>query len=1037
LAGLGPQRLSSYYVNRWLRRRSAPELGFGKVTANDRGQLQIQYFDIPGKVDKTDSPIAKEDLEDRSLPLGTRVWLKGKPYGWQPGIVKRILPDSRYEIQPLRNTERRLIVDQTLFCVRRNLRLQDPVMALAEGYAESPTFHDARSALADEFLRQHQISRGFSAVLSAPIDLHKHQIETAARVLSDPVMRYLLADEVGLGKTIEAGLVARQVLLDDSTSKVLVLCPDNLVGQWVLELRNRLALGIYLDCGRILVEPHSRISGETEEVADGLTTFSLIVIDEAHRFLDVVEPDSHVERELDGAKGLLALSATPMRGEIDVFRRLLRLVDPVVFGDISLEDFHGRMRLREETAEHVDVLSSPLAGMLMKNKSLMSIETNLGHDDNIAKMAIRCRATSSAQAPEWNELAEYVREIYRISRRMIRHRRTPELLSSFPITGRKATIINVQETARGNIDDFLERYRDSETAEESPESFKDLVQCALAGPIALRGYLQECGEVRDEELFNSMIARIDMTASNGRLSEAAKIVGDRVDKGMRVVVVSEFPQVLDQFKILLEGEVDRWAIFHHRNGMTVEEQDEEVDFFIGEHEGGVLLGDSSIEEGRNLQEAEVLVNLDVPLDVNRLDQRIGRLDRFSHRTSPAEVVVFNETDSDWVSAHVDLLNLGFRVLDQSVSSAQLFIASTLGALTSRLQVDGVTALQIDLENLREELDRERQRGDFLEELESLDAGDLFPSSAFNQLVEYELNTGALEEAFLRFTTGVGSLDLNPRKDPDGIIGLQNAAATGLSHQEVKELESLFTPQTFNRLTALAFPGTSLFRIGDPLVTWLENYLEDDERGLVSAIVRPSAVVHSPKLFIKCEFLIQFGQFQIEALDRSQVQTLQRRGASLFQPRKLETWTDQDGLVLDEKILDELSKDFDSGFEKVLQGEIWQPVLEQLPEWSRECRSCGTAAREHVFSSEELFAAQTSSLENLEMNSNLRLGVLESRGLLLPTGPEQQSAIEEARLERESKLACISGIQSPSVIMISSLAIVLWPEGDFKGAFKSG
>ena len=102
---------------------------------------------------------------------------------------------------------------------------EDPAGAVMHGLCEAPTFYEARSDLLAELVGQRQVSRGLSGVISAPVNLYHHQVDTVARVLADPVMRYLLADEVGLGKTIEACLVVREVAKADSLSRILIVCP--------------------------------------------------------------------------------------------------------------------------------------------------------------------------------------------------------------------------------------------------------------------------------------------------------------------------------------------------------------------------------------------------------------------------------------------------------------------------------------------------------------------------------------------------------------------------------------------------------------------------------------------------------------------------------------------------------------------------------------------------------------------------------------------------------------------------------------------
>lgn len=124
----------------------------------------------------------------------------------------------------------------------------DPTPFLAAKITETPRFVDARSAFVYSVVAQRSASMGMSALLSSAIELEAHQVEVVRRVLQDPIQRYLLADEVGLGKTIEAGILIRQCFLDGGAeTHVVVLAPAALVPQWSAELATKFFLGDLLD----------------------------------------------------------------------------------------------------------------------------------------------------------------------------------------------------------------------------------------------------------------------------------------------------------------------------------------------------------------------------------------------------------------------------------------------------------------------------------------------------------------------------------------------------------------------------------------------------------------------------------------------------------------------------------------------------------------------------------------------------------------------------------------------------------------------
>src|SRR5262249_11465526 len=128
-------------------------------------------------------------------------------------------------------------------------------------------------------IEQRAVSRGLTGLLSSRVDLLPHQVEVARRVLEDPIQRYLLADEVGLGKTIEAGFIIRQSFLDDPDASVLVIVPPLLKDQWTEELDQKFDL---------ITQPRLMLIGSDElyRLAPG-ASFDLVVIDEAQHVAEL------------------------------------------------------------------------------------------------------------------------------------------------------------------------------------------------------------------------------------------------------------------------------------------------------------------------------------------------------------------------------------------------------------------------------------------------------------------------------------------------------------------------------------------------------------------------------------------------------------------------------------------------------------------------------------------------------------------------------------------------------------------------------
>ncbi|MCC3417798.1 MAG: hypothetical protein JGK28_07470 [Microcoleus sp. PH2017_07_MST_O_A] len=189
------------------------DLGIGKVTELSYSTATVEYFCSIGQ--RLEKILPLTSLSRVRLPPQTRcyiqpenqdTWIIGRIFDWDEdkSLYRIDLPDKKIA----------LVAEQEIY-VRCNLPIDDPIEILAMKGQETPYFHDRRLAFVRCLIQQGAVSRGMTGLISANIDLYPHQVEVVRRVLEDPIQRYLLADEVGLGKTIEAGAILRQYLLDE------------------------------------------------------------------------------------------------------------------------------------------------------------------------------------------------------------------------------------------------------------------------------------------------------------------------------------------------------------------------------------------------------------------------------------------------------------------------------------------------------------------------------------------------------------------------------------------------------------------------------------------------------------------------------------------------------------------------------------------------------------------------------------------------------------------------------------------------------
>ncbi|MHC2088763.1 SNF2-related protein [Methylobacterium sp. CM6244] len=307
------------------------------------------------------------------------------------------------------------------------------------------------------------------------MDLHPHQAFVAGTVVLDHRRRYILADEVGLGKTVEAGVVIHDLLSRNPRARVLVLAPGPLVRQWLTEMATSFG-GQDFRLADLHPPESVDVSGWTRLIAStGLAVGSLrdalldgrwdmVVVDEAHHLVDAPVLYSMVRALAEGARDLLLLSAIPARRRETEFLKLLALLEPTRYGlaadadlgaSANARDAHERFvqlyanqeiigrRLNRLGAE-LDALAAgeaKPADVLEKAKRLADLP--LLRDDRRVRSALEAIATAAETAPPalktgsddpptptpptMAEAAAYLRNLvvdrYRIHRRILRNRR--------------------------------------------------------------------------------------------------------------------------------------------------------------------------------------------------------------------------------------------------------------------------------------------------------------------------------------------------------------------------------------------------------------------------------------------------------------------------------------------------------------------------------------------------------------------------------------------------------------------------------------
>ena len=567
---------------RWLS-DTETELGLGVLIDVDERSVSILFpkSDETRVYARSNAPLSrivfniKDELQDQE---GTK-WLV-ESFEDRNGVVRynvmRTLDDGTEERKALNETR-----------VGAHIQLSRPLDRLLASQIDYKEWYDLRiEALLMQANMQLSPLRG---MIGARVGLIPHQLYIAHEVGQRFAPRVLLADEVGLGKTIEAGLIIHQQLKTSRSVRILILVPDSLQYQWMIEMRRRFNLQFSLfdltrtasikehdpDFNPFLTEQCIIASVDLMVDHDDLREqaleagFDLLVVDEAHHLTWSEEQGGNdrydlIEELAEKTPGVLLLTATPEQLGVESHFARLRLLDPQRFS--SLDRFLNEEEQYHHTAKIAEVLMSDLP---LEPEHLSAIQALLGH--------------SIQDEPE-----QRFRAIHELLDRhgtgRILFRNTREAIQGFP--GR------------------------------------DCQPVALAAPATWSkdGKLREQMWPEEAQLDGAWME------NDPRVMWLMEMLRTAL-KHKKVLLIARSGPVVEALENVLRLHAGiRTAMFHE--GMSLLERDQAAAYFAEDSYGAQILLCSEIgSEGRNFQFASDLILFDLPINPDVLEQRIGRLDR--------------------------------------------------------------------------------------------------------------------------------------------------------------------------------------------------------------------------------------------------------------------------------------------------------------------------------------------------------------------------------------------------------------------------
>ena len=565
-----------------------------------------------------------------------------------------------------------------------------------------------------------------AGLCGARTSLIPHQLYIAHEVASRHAPRVLLADEVGLGKTIEAGLILHQQLFTGLAKRVLVVVPAALLYQWFVEMWRRFNLRFALfdedRCKSLEAEGGNPFLSEQlvlcslgflrnnpqrhQQALEG--DWDLLVVDEAHH-LHWSEQESSPEYQLIEAlagktRGVLLLTATPEQlGPAAHFARL-RLLDPHRFHD--LQQFQAEAQAYAPVAEAAAQLTE---GKPLDEAAVSTLKQALHEKRNLAliEQIVAAKGDDDELGKARRQLIDQLIDRHGTGRVLFRNTRSA--IRGFP-----------QRHLHAHPLPLPPAYEESLKTVGSDEMLRERIKNELSLPWPRSALLPEL-------LYRAVTAgseekpwwQIDPRVQ-WLVSTLERLRNDKV-----LVICAHIETVFDLEQALRVRSGTQTAVFHEE--MSILERDRSAAWFADEEYGAQVLLCSEIgSEGRNFQFAHHLILFDLPLNPDLLEQRIGRLDRIGQRHDiHVHVTYLRDTAQElmfhWyhegLNAFTQTCPVGAAIFGQKRDALLRALGeSTAGAAMERELIDSTHTLYLELsEALQKGRDRLLEMNSFREE----------------------------------------------------------------------------------------------------------------------------------------------------------------------------------------------------------------------------------------------------------------------------------------------------------------------------------
>lgn len=714
-----------------------------RVAMHDLLGSKIYYSDIM----KNDVFRAPDLVRCEAMPGGAveSIWGRGKIVSRIPSQSENepywyyiVLPDGSY--RKVCETELKIEYSQMNF---------SPVLQLKNYEFQHPTWFLNHLRVSRNLHLVNNATYGFKTLAGCRAYLLPHQISTVARCFESLPVRYMLADEVGLGKTVEACSILKILKNEKESLRVLIVVPSALLSQWQSELHYK------YDLQAVVNDPEAPVTlFPMEELCPTSVAlrmkWDLMVVDETHRLLGNNAWYHEIQRLSGTTEHLLLLSATPIQDRNEEYRRLLALLSPDQYGNMATKDFASLVTKQKRIQQSVN---QQLGRLDRYDEYAEIIAEKLGDisdrlEDKALTRLVRAIDLNSEDhgLESVHQALAFICENYRLERRVIRNRRqlisekmSPRRLED---RGYKPLTLDENYNETGAIQSTLaylsEHGDDNEDYVQgtaipllgalfsSPWAFEEMLQSlGIKDPVLQESAREWMNQARNEhDLVNEALDE-DPDLIKGRLMQAMDFIDQETDilddPEYKIVVFTAYNATLREFLKLFNARFQPKGITAVPFGMHMTRNglEDSVYAFQNDPSCRAIICDETGGEGRNFQNAALVLHLDIPWNANALEQRIGRLDRLGRDPDIEVLSVVVHTTGTVEEQLFHIWKDGLKLFEQSLSGLEIITGELNERIVEALLDDYSNGLNDAFDDILEQADEMR---DSVEDEQLFDIG---------------------------------------------------------------------------------------------------------------------------------------------------------------------------------------------------------------------------------------------------------------------------------------------------------------------------